>query len=278
MQVEQNNPLISFVVLAYCQEDMIRHAVEAAFAQTYSPLEIILSDDCSSDGTYAILEEMAAAYAGPHTVRLNRNEKNLGLIEHVNRVFEMAEGDLIIPAAGDDISLPERATKLGAAFQEDRPLLLDTPIFEIDETGTIVAGPHSRLSEISSHTTQKAAHTLKSIIGASAAWSKELYEIYGPITEPGTYEDAVFYFRAKLAGRFRHVPEALVKYRRGGISWQQHDPRTNRLKKARLRVATWRQRRKDLQTYATYIDTFLQAEEENARPMIERLERLLETE
>ena len=60
-----SNPLISFVLLAYKQEKYIREAVEGAFAQTYSPLEIILSDDASPDGTFEIIQEMAAAYQGP---------------------------------------------------------------------------------------------------------------------------------------------------------------------------------------------------------------------
>ena len=40
-------PLISFVVLAYNQESFIREAIEGALTQTYSPLEIVFSDDCS---------------------------------------------------------------------------------------------------------------------------------------------------------------------------------------------------------------------------------------
>lgn len=47
-----DHPLVTFALLAYSQEKYIREAVEGAFAQTYEPLEIILSDDCSSDRTY----------------------------------------------------------------------------------------------------------------------------------------------------------------------------------------------------------------------------------
>ena len=69
-------PLITFALFAYNQERFIREAVEGAFSQTYSPLEIILSDDCSPDRTFEIMKEMAAEYTGPHTIVLNRNEKN----------------------------------------------------------------------------------------------------------------------------------------------------------------------------------------------------------
>ena len=52
------------------------------FAQIYSPFEIILSDDCSPDGTFKIMQEMVEAYKGPHEFVLNRNEENLGIGGH----------------------------------------------------------------------------------------------------------------------------------------------------------------------------------------------------
>ena len=69
-------PLVSMIITAYNQEGYIRATIEGAFSQTYEPLEIVMSDDCSPDGTFAIMEEMAAAYSGPHKLVLNRNPKN----------------------------------------------------------------------------------------------------------------------------------------------------------------------------------------------------------
>ena len=53
-----NKPLISFLLLTYNQENYIQDAINGALAQTYSPLEIIISDDCSTDGTYKKIEEI----------------------------------------------------------------------------------------------------------------------------------------------------------------------------------------------------------------------------
>ena len=103
-----DKPLVTFAVIAYNQERFIREAVEGAFAQTYSPLEIILSDDGSSDKTFDVMQALVAKYDGPHHVMLNRNSKNLGLAGHVNHIMERATGDIIVLAAGDDISRPER--------------------------------------------------------------------------------------------------------------------------------------------------------------------------
>lgn len=57
---DQDRPLVTFALIAYDQERFIREAVEGAFSQTYSPLEIILSDDCSSDRTFEIIKDVAA--------------------------------------------------------------------------------------------------------------------------------------------------------------------------------------------------------------------------
>ena len=67
-KLPQGRALVTFALFAYNQEKFIREAVEGAFSQTYEPLEIILSDDYSSDRTFEIIERMAAEYTGPHRV------------------------------------------------------------------------------------------------------------------------------------------------------------------------------------------------------------------
>ena len=121
MQLDvKEKPLLTFAVAAMNQERFIREAVEAAFAQTYSPLEIILSDDCSQDKTFEIMCEMAKAYRGPHRIVLNRNPRCRCIGGHINRIMEVSQGELILAAAGDDISLPQRAQEIGRASCRER--------------------------------------------------------------------------------------------------------------------------------------------------------------
>ncbi len=112
----QERPLVTFALFSYNQEQYIREAVEGAFSQTYSPLEIILSDDGSTDRTFNILSEMAASYKGPHKLIINRMAKNSGIANHINYVIDLANGELVILAAGDDISISTRATVLTEAW------------------------------------------------------------------------------------------------------------------------------------------------------------------
>jgi len=87
-----DRPLVTFALFAYDQERYIREALEGAFAQSYQPLEILLSDDCSTDRTFDIMREMAAAYAGPHRIRLYRNPTNLGVAGHADVRVQRAQG------------------------------------------------------------------------------------------------------------------------------------------------------------------------------------------
>ena len=133
-------PLISFGLLAYNQERFITESVLAAFAQTYSPLQIILSDDCSSDSTFRVMQQMAGAYHGPHQLVLNQNPHNRGICAHVNRVAELAKGEMIVGSAGDDISLPERTELCYQAWRDSggRSASIWSDYSVIDESGNMV--------------------------------------------------------------------------------------------------------------------------------------------
>ena len=114
--------MLTFAIAAYNQERFIKEAVEGAFAQTYSPLQIILSDDCSKDRTFQIMEQMAADYHGPHRLKLNQNLVRRSIGGHINRVAELSEGEMIVGAAGDDLSLPQRTQRVFEAWnQAGRP-------------------------------------------------------------------------------------------------------------------------------------------------------------
>lgn len=134
---ETDRPLVTFALFAYNQEKYIREAVEGAFAQTYEPLEIILSDDFSTDRTFEIMLEMASAYRGPHVVRVRRSETNRGLINHVCDVTEILNGKFVLIAAGDDISKPERTTSVVNIWDNQYHAIMSKCDL-IDERGNVI--------------------------------------------------------------------------------------------------------------------------------------------
>lgn len=95
-------PPVTFMIMIFNQAKYIVDAVQSAFGQEYDgPLEILLSDDASTDGTTELLRKMVERYDGPHSVRLSVNRSNLGLMAHFNKVFALARHDLVVCGAGD---------------------------------------------------------------------------------------------------------------------------------------------------------------------------------
>ena len=118
-KLPQAQKLVTFALFAYNQEKYIIEAVEGAFAQTYEPLEIIISDDCSSDQTFEIIKEMAGQYPGPHRVIVRQSQTNRGLVRHIRDVVETASGDIVVVAAGDDISFSQRTKELVSLMEKE---------------------------------------------------------------------------------------------------------------------------------------------------------------
>lgn len=227
MEDIEERPLVSFCLFAYNQEKYIREAIEGAFSQTYSPLEIILSDDCSTDKTFEIMEEMAASYKGPHKIILNQNTQNLGgLIPHYNKVIEMAQGEFIVVAFGDDISLPNRTDRLADRWRESnykKFILFHSGHKYIDSNGRfledVITPRYSDILNDLNQLLKQGAYAW----GCTLAFPKSLFNFYGSINDGVFNEDTVMTFRASLLDGVVLISECLVEYRIGvGIGCQNN--------------------------------------------------------
>lgn len=207
-------PLVSYVLTAYNIEDFIEESVKCAFAQDYENLEIVLSDDCSSDNTFQIMKRMAEEYTGPHKIILNRNEKNMGISQHMSKCYiELANGEIIIAAHGDDISLPNRTSK-EVKFLINNPdyTAVSMGIVFTDESGEPVNSEHSSA-------TVKEFHSYDFISGGnipapSRAFRKSVMTTFGPLNEDCPTEDELITFRALMLGKNGFLPEVSTYYRK----------------------------------------------------------------
>jgi glycosyltransferase involved in cell wall biosynthesis len=212
-------PLVTFALFAYNQEQYIREAVEGAFSQTYEPLEIILSDDCSTDRTFEIMQEMAAAYAGPHEVRVRQSEVNRGLIDHVFDVTEMLNGKIVIFAAGDDISRPGRTTNTVNTW-DDQYHAIFSKCDLIDERGDVIRNDWIPDGNVNSRLPwlKVVSHPLF-VYGASSAYRSDILRLL-PRAEAKIFsEDTPLNLIIQLHyGKVGFCKESLVYYRVHGAT------------------------------------------------------------
>lgn len=212
-------PLVTFALFAYNQERYIREAVEAALAQDYPNLEIIISDDCSSDLTFNLISNILSEYSGIHRVIFYKNEENLGLIGSVNKLFSIASGDLIVMAAGDDVSAPGRVSSLVDAWLANgkRADCVYSNCFVVNSNGDVIGSKD--ISFEAEKSLQDAVRDGVLVLGAVAAWTRRLWLSWGGINDRRVSEDSFLSIRAKLGGGLICVPENLVSYRKGASSW-----------------------------------------------------------
>lgn len=221
LAASNERPLITFALIAYNQEHYIRGAIAAALAQTYSPLEVIFSDDNSTDGTFTVMQEAAASYKGPHKVIINRNLTNLNIGDHVNTVGKIASGTLIVLAAGDDVSMPSRTTQLVDRWcAVGRPSAVLYSDFQAIEAASRPIDLADETIFRGSFEIQDIARRGAGVLGATSAVTKDIFRAFPPMDSSVRHEDRVFPFRAMLlGGEVLLVDEKLIQYRvEGGIS------------------------------------------------------------
>lgn len=212
-------PLVTFALLSYNQEKYIREAVEAALAQDYPNLEIIISDDCSTDGTVEQARLVVADYKGPHRVSLRSTKSNCGPFRHVLDVAAIANGKVLVLAAGDDISKITRVSRLAKAWTAGDVWGMSSRYDTIDAFGN-VTGVNLRTEELFSPEFDlrryfKDDNDISIVHGATSAYSIELFRKISAFDAPWILaEDGTLSLIINFLGKkIIHLDESLVNYR-----------------------------------------------------------------
>lgn len=110
--MQNTQPLVTIVIIAYNEERFIAEAIESALGQTYSNIEIIVVDDGSKDSTLVI----ANRYRPKVTVVSQANSGNCSFPR--NAGLYIATGEYISFLDADDILLPTKITKQVALLEK----------------------------------------------------------------------------------------------------------------------------------------------------------------
>lgn len=216
--------LVSFLLITYNQEDWVVEAVMNALNQDYENLEIIISDDCSTDRTWSYIINTCKNQQKNKKIILNRNYDNLGITKNVTRALNYATGDLIVMAAGDDVSCCNRVSSLVEHWiKNNYPSAIASSINVIDQDNRIIED-HDRMLRFNYHKPQMLKgidavedHYIKSAnikaLGAALAYSRDVFNEYGWDLGNCHSEDKLLLGRALLLNGCLLIPEKLVNHR-----------------------------------------------------------------
>ena len=113
--MSDTNPLVSVIIPAYNAERYLAEAIESAFSQTYLPVEVIVVNDGSKDGTEAV--------ARRYLPRIKfASQPNGGISKARNTAIEMSEGAFLALLDADDLWAPNKLELQMAAFRADPAL------------------------------------------------------------------------------------------------------------------------------------------------------------
>ena len=135
----QPPPLVSVVVPSYNHARLVEECLRSVAAQSYWPLELIVVDDASRDGTAAAVEQLfadpafAARFSG--RLQLQLQPTNRGAHESLNRGLSLAHGDWISILNSDDRYHPDRLALLLGALASRRGAFAFSGVRFIDDSG-----------------------------------------------------------------------------------------------------------------------------------------------
>ena len=222
MSTESRSPLVSIGVPLHNGERYLREALDSLLAQDYPNLEIVISDNASTDASREICEGYAKR---DPRIAYHRVDGNMGAIWNFNHVFELTKGDYFMWAADDDVRAPRFVSACVAALEERPEAVMCCSMLEfIDEAGrsietqwfTYAGGPSgkSRIDRVRE-------------IGRGEAW----FGVYGLArrsvlaqvrrSTPTWGFDVVLLLEMCLHGSVRVLPDCLFSYRVFAAKTQQ---------------------------------------------------------
>jgi glycosyltransferase involved in cell wall biosynthesis len=208
-------PLISVILLCYNHEKFVAEALRGVLAQTYAPLDIVVVDDCSTDKTAEIVDEVLSNHPDRPVGRWIRNPQNLTWWGACPVGLAAARGDFVVLSCGDDIMLPDMVAEMADVWRQQNVSLVTTNVDYIDEN----SNPMGRTARDCNIEADDSFETLARdganacCFGAAIGFERDVYSTFGlPPAYLGAI-DIMLPFYAYLLKGARFVRKPLLKYR-----------------------------------------------------------------
>jgi len=220
-------PKVSVIIPTFNRKNMLKEAIDSILAQTYSDFELIIVDNCSTDGT----ERMVAGYHDER-IRYFRNSNNGIIAVNLNYGIKRARGEYIALCDDDDIWMPDKLSKQVASLDAEPSIALgSTNAIDFDEKGD--HGVH--FSDTGDRYISSTAILYKNpIVQSSVLLRRSALDKTGLFSEDPAYfsvEEFELWLRLFKSYKGIVLAEPLMKYRtHSGVHRTQGLDHLNRLK------------------------------------------------
>ena len=206
--------LATYALFAYRHEAFVTEAIRAVARQTYRPLQLIVTDDASPDGTRQKIDEALRDFPADISVIRINHAQNQGIPGVINAAVRQASGRVIIFGAGDDVSEPERVAWTMRLFANPRVSFAHTAVSVIDADGKLVEGRQGQgHGDAALSMLGMILGTDVPIIGASCAYRADVFRAFAELSPRILREDVILPIRGLMLGEGRFLSSKLVRYR-----------------------------------------------------------------
>ncbi|MCC6338291.1 MAG: glycosyltransferase [Myxococcales bacterium] len=206
---------VSILTPAFNHERFVEQSIRSAWAQTHSDVEHIIVDDCSTDGTPALIERVIRD--APIPTRFIRNVRNVGPGRTVNLAFEHSTGDWVCFLASDDAYAPWKLEKLLAFAQRLGPDfgVLHGDCWAMDEVGAIGGRLYERSIIRPAHGDVFLDYAMGrvGVNGLGVLIRRDVFQAIGGNDPVLLAEDFDFYLRLARITRFAYLNEGVAYVR-----------------------------------------------------------------
>lgn len=225
-------PLASIIVLTYEKFNHLNDNLESVFIQDYPNMELIISDDCSTNFPHELIyEKTMKKPSNIKNIKLRRNTSNLGIVKNYNAAICAASGEYIIPLSADDIfQSSDVVSSIIKAFLSKKYLIITGKRQGIidDYSGIGEILPKKDDLEFLSKSPLTLFKKLcegNFISGSCTSFSRKLFDKYGLFNETYHYlEDFPKYLSITRQGeQIGFIDKILIKYHAGGISYSKRN-------------------------------------------------------
>jgi glycosyltransferase involved in cell wall biosynthesis len=204
---------VTVILTCFNHESYLLQALEAVRAQTHRPVQLIATDDASTDRSADLIAGWLDGNWPDAT--FVRHQENVGLTRTLNEALRNVRGDFVTISSADDWMEPARLERLVAAFEAapDEVGLVYSGLRVVDGDGVEIDRVHTEPGSAPSGWIFLQQLAMPRILTPTVMVRASVYEAVGGFTEGDVVEDYDMWLRVCRAFQVLHVPEALVNYR-----------------------------------------------------------------